>query len=245
MDPEHRLVADSLEADWNEKLRELGRVRDDYERQREEDRLVLDEGNKARIRELATDFPRLWGDPKTPDRERKRMVRLLIEDVTLLRTEEEMVAHVRFSGGATRTLKLPRPLSAAELWKLSQEALAEIDNLLDHHTEREVARILNERGFVTGTGKRFTKSRVKGMRRVYGLATRKERLQAAGLLTLDEIAARLGLHKETVKQYRREGRLKVRYHPVGEDNQFMYEDPDAGGEAGNGGHSSSCRRGAV
>ena len=156
------------------------------------------------------------------------MVRLLIEDVTLLRTEEEMVAHVRLSGGATRTLKLPRPLSAAELWKLSQEALAEIDNLLDHHTEREVAQILNERGFVTGTGKRFNKSRVKGMRRVYGLATRKERLQAAGLLTLDEIAARLGLHKETVKQYRREGRLKVRYHPINEDNQFMYEDPDAG-----------------
>ena len=65
------------------------------------------------------------------------------------------------------------------------------------------------------------------MRRVYGLTTRKERLERAGLLTLDEIAARLGLHKETVKQYRREGRLKVRYHPINEDNQFMYEDPDA------------------
>ena len=232
VDPEHRLVADSLEADWNEKLRELGRVREDYERQREEDRLVLDEGNKARVRQLATDFPRLWGDPETPDRERKRMVRLLIEDVTLLRAEEEIVAHVRFSGGATRTLELPRPLSAAELWKLSKEAVAEIDKLLDHHTESEVAEILNERGFVTGTGKRFNKSRVKGMRRAYGLATREERLKGAGLLTLDEIAARLGLHKETVKRYRREGRLKARYHPFNDDNQFMYEDPDANGGAG-------------
>lgn len=45
------------------------------------------------------------------------------------------------------------------------------------------------------------------------------------------IAARLGLHKETVKQYRREGRLKVRYHPINEDNQFMYEDPDVLEEA--------------
>jgi predicted site-specific integrase-resolvase len=71
------------------------------------------------------------------------------------------------------------------------------------------------------------------MRRVYGLATREERLKDAGLLTLDEIAARLGLHKETVKQYRREGRLKVRYHPINEDNQFMYEDPDADGGVGN------------
>ena len=181
---------------------------------------------KARIRSLATDFPRLWCDPGTPDRERKRVVRLLLEDVTLLRTEGEMVAQVRFSGGATRTLRLPRPPSAGERSKLSQVALAEMDRLLDHHTESEVARILNERGFVTGTGKPFTKGRVKGMRRAYSLATRQERLKAAGLLTLDEIAARLGLHKETVKQYRREGRLKVRYHPINEDNQFMYEDPD-------------------
>jgi hypothetical protein len=205
----------------------LGRARDDYERHREEDRRVLNEANKARIRSLATDFPRLWQDPKTPDRERKRIVRLLLEDVTLLRAEEEMVVQVRFSGGATRALKLPRPLSAAELWKLSQEALVEIDKLLDHHVDRDVAEILNDRGFVTGTGKPFTKGRVKGMRRVYGLAPRKERLKKAGLLTLDEIAARLGLHKETVKRYRREGRLKVRYHPINEANQFMYEDPDA------------------
>ena len=228
VDPEHRLVADSLEADWNEKLRELGQVREDYERHREEDRLVLDEENRERIRSLATDFPRLWRDPGTPDRERKRMVRLLIEDVTLLRAEEEMVAQVRFSGGATRTLRLPRPLSAGELRKLSQEAVAEIDKLLDHHTEREVARILNERGFVSGTGKSFNASRVRGMRRAYGLARREERLRAAGLLTLDEISARLGLHKETVKRYRREGRLPVRCHRVDDNIRFMYEDPVTG-----------------
>jgi hypothetical protein len=148
-------------------------------------------------------FPRLWCDPKTPDRERKRIVRLLLEDVTLLRTEEEMVVQVRFSGGANRTLRLPRLPSTGEGSKLSQGALAEMDRPLDHHTESEVARILNERGFVTGTGKPFTKGRVKGMRRAYSLATRQERLKAAGLLTMDEVAARLGLHKETVKQYRR------------------------------------------
>jgi len=142
------------------------------------------------------------------------------------------VAHVRFSGGATRTLRLPRPLSAGKLWKLSQEAVAEVDQLLEHHTEKEVAQALNERGFVSGTGKSFNGSLVKGVRRAYGPATREERLRAAGLLTLDEVADRLGLHKETVKRYRRDGRLTVRYHPINEANQFMYEDPEGGGGAG-------------
>jgi hypothetical protein len=106
-------------------------------RHREKDRRVVDEADKARIRSLATDVPRLWCDPGTPDRERKRVVRLLLEDVTLLRTQGEMVAQVRFSGGATRTLRLPRPPSAGERSKLSQVALAEMDRLLDHHTEIE------------------------------------------------------------------------------------------------------------
>ena len=113
-----------------------------------------------------------------------------------------------------------------------QEAVAEIDHLLNHHTEREVAQILNEREFVSGTGKSFNVSRVKGVRRAYGLARRDERLEAAGLLTLEEVAARLGLHKETVKRYRREGRLKVSCHRINDANQFMYEDPDARGTAG-------------
>jgi len=147
VDPNHRLVADTLEADWNEKLRELGRVRDDYERRRQEDRLVLDEANRARIRKLAGDFPRLWRDPKTPDRERKRMARLLIEDVTLVK-REEIVAHVRFSGGASRSLTLSRPLAAWETRQLAQDVVREIDRLLDRHTAGEVARILNERGAV-------------------------------------------------------------------------------------------------
>ena len=225
VDPNHRLVADSLEADWSEKLRELQRVREDYERYLEEDRFVLDEANKARIRELAGDFTRLWHGPKTAHRERKRMVRLLIEDVTLLRDDEEIVAHVRFSGGATRTLTLPRPLSAAEMRKLSREAVDEIDRLLDHHTDGEVAAKLNERGFVSGTGKRFDARRVQVVRRAYGLASREERLRAAGLLTLEEAAARIGLHKETLKRHRREGTLALRYYRIDDANRFMYEDP--------------------
>src|SRR5436309_1892573 len=111
VDPAHRLVADSLEADWNAKLRALAEAQEDYQRRRAADRLVVDEQERQRILALATDFPAVWRDPKTPQRERKRMLALLIEDVTLIR-RREITAAVRFRGGATTTSTLPRPLTA-------------------------------------------------------------------------------------------------------------------------------------
>ena len=88
VDPKNRLVADALEADWNEKLRALTEAQEQYERQRQADRAVLDQESQSRILALTTDFPETLEDPKTPDRERKRMVRLLIEDVTLTKGEQ-------------------------------------------------------------------------------------------------------------------------------------------------------------
>ena len=73
VDPDNRLVADSLEADWNRKLCALQEAQQEYERQRQKDRLAIDEELRTRLHTLATDFPRLWRDPNTPDRERKRL----------------------------------------------------------------------------------------------------------------------------------------------------------------------------
>src|SRR5258705_5342986 len=80
-DPDHRLVADALEADWNDQLRRLETLKQEHDRQREADQGLLDEAARARILSLAQDFPRVWNDPRTESRERKRMLALLIEDV--------------------------------------------------------------------------------------------------------------------------------------------------------------------
>src|SRR5438874_4532005 len=89
---------------------------------------------------LVADFPRMWQDPATPQRERKRMVRLLLEDVTLLKADE-VIAQLRFRGGAPQTLRLPLPLSAPELRKTRPAVVAEIDRLLDKYTDLEIAEI--------------------------------------------------------------------------------------------------------
>ena len=108
VDPDNRLVADALEADWNEKLRALTDAQDDYERARQNSNGRLSEQQRAKVMALASDFPRLWNDPATPQRERKRIVRLLVEDVTIGR-DQEITAHVRLKGGQTHTLTVALP----------------------------------------------------------------------------------------------------------------------------------------
>ena len=78
VDPDNRLVAASLEAQWNEKLRALNEAQQEYERRRAQDTRVLTDEQRSRMLALSSDFPRLWGDPATSDRDRKRMVRLLV-----------------------------------------------------------------------------------------------------------------------------------------------------------------------
>src|SRR6266849_3202219 len=126
VDPANRLVADSLEADWNNKLRALNGAQEQYEKQRKNDQAAISEQQRASIAALAQDFPRLWQNPKTPDRERKRLMRLLLEDVTRIQNAE-ITAHVRFKGGITQTLTLPRPLNYWEGRKTPVEVVTEID----------------------------------------------------------------------------------------------------------------------
>jgi hypothetical protein len=72
VEPANRLVADGLEAELNDKLRALAPAQEEYERQRHADELHLDDSKQTQIVALADNFPRLWRDPRTPDRERKR-----------------------------------------------------------------------------------------------------------------------------------------------------------------------------
>jgi len=75
VDPNNRLVADTLEGQWNEKLRLLAQAKEECESQRRLDAAQLTEQQKAKILALATDFPRLWQESTTSDRDRKRMAR--------------------------------------------------------------------------------------------------------------------------------------------------------------------------
>ena len=223
VDPDNRLVLDSLEAEWNNALRAHKESQESYEKQREEARAELSDEQRAQVAAIATDFPALWRAPETPHRERKRMVRLLIEDVTIIK-RDIITLHVRFKGGSMQTLSLPLPPSAWKMRQTPPQIVLEIDRLLDRHTDGSIASILNDRGQVSGSGKPFHPIMVQKIRRAYNLMSRYQRLREDGLLTLHEIAEELRVHEQTIKTWRDNGLLLA--VPFNDKNECLYPRPD-------------------
>jgi hypothetical protein len=226
VDPENRLVADSLEADWNQKLRTLAETQQEYEQHREQDRRSFNGEQRAAILALAQDFPRLWRDAATEDRDRKRMIRLLVEDVTMLRGER-ITLHLRFRGGADRTVALPNPLRSWESWTTDSEIVGRIERLLDTQTFGEIAATLNSAGFRSGKRQPFTARYIARIQKNYALRPRFERLRARGLLTLDEMATALFVNPKTVKIWAAHGLLKA--HAYTDKPEHLYEAPGSNG----------------
>jgi hypothetical protein len=231
VDPANRLVADTLESDWNEKLRTLAKARDERERARVEDRIAIDGAIRERLVAMTTDFMQLWSDPSTPNRERKRMLAYVIEDATLVKRPDDgtTVIHVRFRGGQTTTLTTVNPKASWEKVKTPAEIVELVDGLLDHHIYDEIAGILKARGLRPGGAAwpgrgdaEFTGKRVQYIVHTYGLRSRLARLRARGLLTKKEIAGRLGIHESTLTRWVEHGIIKAHAY---NGHAWLYEEP--------------------
>jgi DNA invertase Pin-like site-specific DNA recombinase len=225
VDPDNRLVADSLEADWNDALRALQTAREDYERASAAATATLTDELKDRIRALVTDFPTLRSNPHTQQRDRKRMVRLLVDDVTLHKTDR-IHLHVRLRGGHTHSLIVAIPPTSWQARQTRPDTVAELHRLLDTHTDAQTADALNVAGHRSGENKPFTAGIVVHIRRKYHLPSHSERLRAQGLLTTTELAQRLAVHPSTIKSWTKAGILNS--HKANDKNERLYQPPTAG-----------------
>lgn len=231
VDPANRLVADTLEADWNEKLRTLAKTRDERERARREDQVAIDDALRERLVAMTTDFHRLWSDASVPNRDRKRMLAHVVEDVTLAKVPADGTTkiHVRFRGGQTTTLTTVNPKASCQQVKTPPRIVELVDELLDQHFSEEIANILNAQGLRPGGaarpgrgGARFTALRVRYIVLTYRLRSRLQRLRARGLLTKKELAGRLGIHEATLTSWVKHGIIKAHAY---NGHAWLYEEP--------------------
>jgi len=162
VEPENRLVARSLERDWNEKLAEVQRLEQAYTAWPQPTARLTSPEEQQRILALAQDLPTIWQAETSTHADRKHLLRFLIKDVTL--TQQETTFHIglRWQTEAVTELEIARPSR-----RTAPAVLDRIRELAPTHTDEQIALRLNQEGLTTGKKLPFTKSRVQWVRYTY------------------------------------------------------------------------------
>jgi hypothetical protein len=171
VEPENRLVARSLEREWNQKLAALEALEREYTALPPLTTTLGSAAERERILALAQDLPAVWHAPTTPHAARKQLLRFLIKDVTLTRTETSIRIGVRWQTEALSTLDIPRPALSADIRRTDAAVVARIRALAPLHTDRQIAAALTAEGYHAGLGGPLTAGKVQWIRSVYRIPT--------------------------------------------------------------------------
>ena len=165
-EPENRLVARTMEGRWNERLADLARLRDEYQahvRRRADAGLPV---THEHVLALARDLPRLWNAPTTSAKARKRILRVLLADVTILSAPRgrEVQLGIRWRSGRSESITVQRPLSAPDRHRCPPETLAHVADLSRTQSNGQIVASCNAGGLLSPSGKAFTRGSVSWMR---------------------------------------------------------------------------------
>ena len=210
VDPSQRLVAATLERRWNEALLRLEDLKKQaVEFQRQESRLASPE-QKAKVLALAKDLPRVWHAASTRAKDRKRMLRLLIKDITVEKPidQKRLLLHLRWKGGACTDLVLSLPPNFADRVRYSAALVEQVRDLARSLPDAEIAEQLNQEGQLSALGKPFTVSMIKWIRYRYQIPAAK--LICPEELTVKQVAERFGVSSNVVYYWIERGIIKAR-----------------------------------
>lgn len=165
-DPENRLVVRSLETNWNQKLKELEKIKQDYTVYHSKKPWVPSKEEERDILDLARKIPEVWNAPSSTSKEKKRIIRILIEDITVLseKRHPDFSIGIRFRSGKHEYLSLKKPLPCADSRRHTKDTVALIRELASYMDDYEIADHLNQNGLTTPEGKSFTYAGVRWIR---------------------------------------------------------------------------------
>ena len=224
VDPDNRLVARSLEREWNEKLAEVERLEREYATIPKSAALLLTAAQREQIRQLAHDLPALWHAPTTTCVQRKQLLRWLIKDVTLSKRGNVIDVAIRWQTEALTSLAIPRYKMSWEERQTSLQVVERVRQLSPLHTNAHIAALLNEEGERAGMGGSFTVSKIEWIRYAYHIpAGCPERPKAAptgqrgdGRYSARAAADLLNVNVSTIADWCQAGILEsVRSTPLG------------------------------
>ena len=210
VDPSQRLVAATLEQRWNDALLQWEELKKQAaEFQCQEARVATPE-QKAKVLALARDLPRLWYAPTTPSKDRKRMLRLLIKDITVEKpsADKQLLVHIRWQGGACSDLHLQLPPKRADRVRYPATVVDCVRDLAQHLSDGEIAESLNREGQVSALGKPFCASMIEWIRYRYQIP--KATLIRPEELTVQQVAERFRVSPHVVYYWIDRGVIQAR-----------------------------------
>jgi len=210
VDPSNRLVAGTLERRWNDALVHVEALtKEAAEFQRKEARVATPE-QKAQILALARDLPRLWNASTTQSKDRKRMLRLLIKDITVEKpaSQKQLMAHIRWQGGACSDVCIQLPPNIADRVRYPSAVVDKVRELARHSPDREIADQLNREGQASAKGLPYTAKIIQWIRCRYRIPPAE--LKRPEELTVRQVAERFGTSDEVVYYWIEHGVIQSR-----------------------------------
>ena len=198
VDPANRLVAASLESRWNDALTNLQQLRQQHDTFVKKEARATTPEQKQKVLSLAKDFPRLWNAPTTAAKDKKRMLRLIIKDITVeaQKRTRRLVLHLRWQGGASEDLVLDRPKPYPERLRYSQSIIDQVGRLVADLDDGEIANQFNQQGLISAKGKPFTAAMIQWIRFKYRIPVPNPK--AADEFTVAEVSRQFGISPNVV-----------------------------------------------
>ena len=222
VDPDNRLVALQLEASWNKTLAELENAKNELVYQDEAVKKSKKERDYLSLKYLSQSFSETFLSDAVSYRDKKRIVRYLIEDVTLLRESEKILIQVRFKGNTTQVIEIDATLPAYKLWATDPEVVRFIDAAAESYCDEEIAGLLNKDGYTTGKGFAFTKASVRSVMSRYSIPNMKKRYMDRGYITVADKASAMGIWPGSLHYWIHSGKYQGEYIIVNTKNEILF-----------------------
>ncbi len=209
VEPENRMVARGLESQWEKRLHDLAAAEAELERRQQLRPRTLSQEEKNRMRALGSDLRNVWTAPSTTDRDRKELLRSLLEEVIVTVDRPAHQAHltIRWRGGKLTEIDLPLPRSQPRGQRTDEDTISLLPRLAALYPDDVIAGILNRQGRKTATGERFTANQVGSLRRYRGIPRFQPSAQPTQgeVVSIRKAAQILGMNTSTIHRWLAEG----------------------------------------
>jgi hypothetical protein len=205
VEPENRLVARTLEKEWENKLQDQKTAEAQLARKEQQQRLQLSELQREQIRALGNDLKKVWEAPTTTDRDRKELLRTVVEEVKINVLSEESKAQLvlRWKTNAITELEVVWRMPRTAPLRTDEDTIELLRRLAVHHPDAIIAGVLNRQGRTTATGESFTANRVSSLRQRWKIPRYQEppTPPEGELLSVQAAAEQLGLAVSTLHRW--------------------------------------------